>query len=85
MSAAGQRHSANETRISNIHRLCRSDEASGNTASHPPRIVSNDSALPVNGGVEHATEVGAGDGAAVHADADEATPELVHDHEPSTS
>ena len=39
------------------------------------------SALPMNGGVEHATEVGAGDGAAVHADADEATCELVHDHE----
>jgi hypothetical protein len=38
-------------------------------------------ALPVNGGVEHAAEVGAGDGAAVHADADEATRELVHDHE----
>jgi hypothetical protein len=36
--------------------------------------------LPVNGGVEHAADVGAGDGAALHADADEATRELVHDH-----
>ena len=31
------------------------------------------------------TEVGAGDGAAVHADADEATRELVHDHEHSVA
>src|ERR1700674_5453451 len=38
-------------------------------------------ALPVNGGVKHTAKVGAGDGAAVHADADEATRELVHDHE----
>src|SRR5437870_12674479 len=37
--------------------------------------------LPVNGGVKHAAEVGAGDGAAMHADADETTRELVHDHE----
>src|SRR6185295_5897589 len=33
------------------------------------------------GGVEHAAAVGAGDRTAVHADADEATRELVHDHE----
>ena len=38
-------------------------------------------ALPVNRGVEHAADVGARDRAAVHADADEATRELVHDHE----
>src|SRR5882672_2923001 len=38
-------------------------------------------ALPVNGGVECATEVGTRDRAAVHADADEATRELVHDDE----
>ena len=37
--------------------------------------------MPVNGGVEHAADVGAGDGAALHADADEATRELVRDHE----
>ena len=35
----------------------------------------------MNGGVEHAAEVGAIDRTAVHADADEATRELVHDHE----
>ena len=35
----------------------------------------------MNGGVEHAAKVGARDGAAVHAEADEATRELVHDHE----
>jgi hypothetical protein len=38
-------------------------------------------ALPVNGGVEYAAEVGAGYRAAVHTDADEATRELVHDDE----
>ena len=38
-------------------------------------------ALPMNGGVEHAAEVGAIDRTAVHADADEATRALVHDHE----
>jgi hypothetical protein len=37
-------------------------------------------ALPTNRGVEHAAEVDAGDRAAVHADADEATRVLVHDH-----
>jgi hypothetical protein len=35
----------------------------------------------MNGGVEHAAEVGAIDRTAVHADSDEATRELVHDHE----
>src|SRR6267378_677968 len=35
----------------------------------------------MNGGVEHATNVGASDHTPVHADADEATRELVHDHE----
>src|SRR5260370_37752688 len=35
----------------------------------------------MNGGVEHATEVGAVDRAAVQADSDEATRELVHHHE----
>ena len=38
-------------------------------------------ALTMDGGVEHATNVDAGDGSAVHADADETTRELVHDHE----
>jgi hypothetical protein len=38
-------------------------------------------ALTTNGHVEHAANVGARDGAAMHADADEATRELVHDHE----
>jgi hypothetical protein len=38
-------------------------------------------ALPVNGGVEQAADVGARDGAAMHAEADQATRELVHDHE----
>ena len=38
-------------------------------------------ASPVNRAIEHAAEVSAGDGAAVHADADEATRELVHDQE----
>src|SRR5215207_1161587 len=38
-------------------------------------------ALPVNGGIEHAAEVGARDGTAVHADADDAARQLVHDHE----
>src|SRR5262245_61458838 len=37
--------------------------------------------VPVNRSVEHAADVGARPGAAVHAEADEATPELVHDHE----
>ena len=35
----------------------------------------------MNGGVEHAAEVGALDRTAVHADSDETTRELVHDHE----
>ena len=35
----------------------------------------------MHGGVAHAAEVGAIDRTAVHADADEATRELVHDHE----
>src|ERR1700730_13166670 len=35
----------------------------------------------MNGGVEHAAEVGGIDRTAVHADSDEATCELVHDHE----
>ena len=35
----------------------------------------------MNGGVEHATEVCAGDRPVVHTNADEATRELVHDHE----
>src|SRR5262249_48420529 len=35
----------------------------------------------MNGGVEHAAEVGAVDRITVHADSDEATRELVHDHE----
>src|SRR2546427_8392286 len=35
----------------------------------------------MNGGIEHATDVGASDHTPVHADADEATRELVHDHE----
>src|SRR4029453_11585103 len=38
-------------------------------------------ALPVNRGVEHTAHVGTRDGAALHADADETTRELVHDHE----
>src|SRR5438046_753906 len=38
-------------------------------------------ALPVNRGVKHAAYVGTRDGAAMHADADETTRELVHDHE----
>src|SRR6516165_8608729 len=38
-------------------------------------------ALPMNGGVKHLADVGDRDGAAMHADADEATRELVHDHE----
>ena len=38
-------------------------------------------ALPMHGGVEHAAEVGAIDRTAVHADADEATRALIHDHE----
>jgi hypothetical protein len=37
--------------------------------------------LTVNRGVEHAADVGARDGAAMHADADQATRELVHHHE----
>src|SRR6202521_4795381 len=35
----------------------------------------------MNGGVEHATQVGAIDRTTLHADSDEATRELVHDHE----
>src|SRR6266851_6296868 len=35
----------------------------------------------MNGGVEHAAEVGAIDRTTMHADSDEATGELVHDHE----
>src|ERR1700681_262793 len=35
----------------------------------------------MNGGVEHATEVGTIDRTTVYADSDEATGELVHDHE----
>ena len=38
-------------------------------------------ASTMNGGVEHAAKVGAIDQTAVHADSDEATRELVHDHE----
>ena len=38
-------------------------------------------APPMHGGVEHAAKVGAIDRTAVHADSDEATGELVHDHE----
>src|SRR5229473_3131879 len=41
-----------------------------------PRCV-----LSMNGGVEHAAEVGAIDRTTMHADSDEATGELVHDHE----
>src|SRR5687767_9178652 len=35
----------------------------------------------MNGGVEHATDVGAIDRTTVHAESDEAARELVHDHE----
>ena len=38
-------------------------------------------APPMHGGVAHAAKVGASDRTAVHADADEATRELIHDHE----
>src|SRR3954447_8681116 len=38
-------------------------------------------ALPMNGGVKDAANVGTRRGAAVHADAHEATRELVHNHE----
>ena len=38
-------------------------------------------ALPVDGGIEHAADVGAIDGTTMHTDSDEATGELVHDHE----
>ena len=38
-------------------------------------------AVPVNGRVEHATNVGAGDVAALHGEADKAPRELIHDHE----
>src|SRR6185436_16001119 len=41
-----------------------------------PRCV-----LTRDGGVEHAADVGAIDGTTMHADSDEATGELVHDHE----
>ena len=37
-------------------------------------------ALTMDGGVEHAADVGGRGGATLHADADEATCELVHDH-----
>src|SRR5467141_4620305 len=37
--------------------------------------------LPVNRGVKHAANVGARDGAALRAEADETTRKLVHDHE----
>jgi len=40
---------------------------------------------PVNRGVEHAAQVGARDGAAVHAGADKPTRELIHDHEDPAS
>src|SRR5262245_10413424 len=38
-------------------------------------------ALSMNGSVEQATDVGTREGAAMHAEAHEATRELVHDHE----
>ena len=38
-------------------------------------------ALTMNGGVEHATEAGAIHGPTMHAETDDATRELVHDHE----
>src|SRR6516225_2799363 len=38
-------------------------------------------ALTMDGSVEHAADIGDGDGSPVHADTDEATCELVHDHE----
>ena len=38
-------------------------------------------ALTMDGGVEHAAKVGTIDRITVHADSDEATGELVHDHE----
>ena len=38
-------------------------------------------ALPMKGGVKHPADVGARDGAAMHADAYEVTPEPVRDHE----
>jgi hypothetical protein len=38
-------------------------------------------ALPMDGRVEHAAAIGGRDGSPVHADTDEATRELVHDHE----
>src|SRR6266852_1897662 len=41
-----------------------------------PRCV-----LTMDGGVEHAADVGAIDGTTMHADSDEATGERVHDHE----
>jgi hypothetical protein len=37
-------------------------------------------ALAMNRGVEHTAQVSAGNGATLHADAAEATRELVHDH-----
>ena len=37
-------------------------------------------ALTMDGRVEHAADIGGRDGSPVHADADEATRELVHDH-----
>ena len=41
-----------------------------------PRCV-----LTMNGGVEHAADVGAIDGTTMHADSDKPAGELVHDHE----
>ena len=38
-------------------------------------------ALTMDGGIEHATHINAGNCSAVHADADETTRELVHDHQ----
>jgi len=38
-------------------------------------------ALTMDGSVEHATDIGGRDGSPMHADTDEATRELVHDHE----
>src|SRR6187200_3038663 len=38
-------------------------------------------ALPGRGGIEHAADVSARGGTNMHAEADEATRELVHDHE----
>ena len=57
---------------------------------HPPvrleygimiRTETSRDALAMNRGVEHTAHVSAGNGTAMHADADEATRELVHDYE----